>query len=259
MTWYTWPEQARVNMSEQVLAAIASTLRLDPFERIHLYTLAGHPEPPMNRDYEAVPAAVLVMLRHLEPIPATVINARFDLLAYNRTYDRMVGGLDQLPFEDRNWLLLMLTSPRWRATILGWEGAASRLVGRFRAGMGAHTAEPSWKSLVSRLRQQSPDFERLWDQHDVRAPENFTKHYLHPEVGVLKLDYTQLWLGERSEIKLITHVPVDDGDWAKVRLLQGYDQRSFQRPESARSVGRTAYIIAVAGCRYIDSGFRPAH
>jgi transcriptional regulator with XRE-family HTH domain len=226
VTWYTWLEQGRdINVSEQVLAAIAGTLRLDPYERRHLYTLAGHPEPPMDRDTKAIPSAILVMLGHLEPIPATVINARFDLLAYNRTYEQMVGGLDHLPFEDRNQLLQVFTSPRWRASTLDWEDAAVRLVGRFRAGMAAHAAEPSWKSLLARLRNESPDFERLWDQHEVRAPENFTKRYLHPEVGALKLDYTQLWFGERSEIKLTTYTPADEDTWAKVRLLQDMVER----------------------------------
>ena len=186
VTWYTWLEQGRdINVSEQVLAAIAGTLRLDPYERVHLYTLAGHPEPPMDRDSRAVPGAMAVMMRQLEPIPAAVINARFDLLAYNRTYERMVGGLEHLPFEDRNQLLLVFTSPRWRTATVDWE-----------------------------------DFERLWDQHDVRAPENFTKRYLHPEAGLLTLDYTQLWFGERSEIKLTTYTPVDEGTWAGGRLLQ---------------------------------------
>jgi transcriptional regulator with XRE-family HTH domain len=221
VTWYTWLEQGRdINVSEQVLAAIASTLRLDPYERVHLYTLAGHPEPPMNRDCKAIPNAMLVMLRQLEPIPAAMINARFDLLAYNHTYERMVGGLEHLPFEDRNQLLQVFTSPRWRASTIDWEDAAGRLVGRFRAGMAAHGAEPSWKSLVTRLRRESPDFERLWNQHEVRAPENFMKRYAHPEVGLLNLDYTQLWFGERSEIKLTTYTPVDEETWAKVRLLE---------------------------------------
>ncbi|WP_284740425.1 helix-turn-helix transcriptional regulator [Amycolatopsis sp. RTGN1] len=221
VTWYTWLEQGRdIKVSEQVLDAIAATLRLDPYERAHLYTLAGHPEPPVERDSAAIPRAVLVMVRRLEPIPAAVINARFDLLAFNRTYERLVGGVDDLPPEDRNWLVLMFTSPRWRARILDWEDAAARLVGRFRAGMAAHAAESGWKGLVRRLRQESPDFGRLWERHEVRGPENFTKHFLHPEVGLLTLDYTQLSFGERSGMKLATYTPVDEESWAKVRLLQ---------------------------------------
>ncbi|MFC0548323.1 helix-turn-helix transcriptional regulator [Kutzneria chonburiensis] len=220
VTWYTWLEQARdINVSEQVLAAIAGTLRLDSSERGHLYTLAGHPEPAPDRDSKAIPSAVLVMLTQLEPIPAAIINARFDLLAYNHTYERMVGGIEHLPFDERNWLYLVFMSPRWRDAVLDWEDSAARLVGRLRAGMAVHGGEPSWKGLVKRMRQ-NPDFVRLWEQHDVRAPENFTKRYQHPEVGLLTLDYTQLWLGERSELKLTTYTPVDGDTWAKVRLLQ---------------------------------------
>ena len=44
VTWYTWLEQARdINVSDQVLDAIARTLLLDPHERGHLFTLAGSP------------------------------------------------------------------------------------------------------------------------------------------------------------------------------------------------------------------------
>jgi hypothetical protein len=86
--------------------------------------------------------------------------------------------------------------------------------------MAAHATESGWKGLVRRLRQESPDFERLWDQHEVRGPENFTKHFLHPEAGLLTLDYTQLSFGERSALKLATYTPVDEESWTKVRLLQ---------------------------------------
>ncbi|WP_202868919.1 helix-turn-helix domain-containing protein [Kribbella antibiotica] len=42
VTWYTWLEQGRdINVSAQVLEAIAGTLRLDRLESNHLYTLAG--------------------------------------------------------------------------------------------------------------------------------------------------------------------------------------------------------------------------
>lgn len=221
VTWYTWLEQGRdIHASEQVLSAIAATLKLDPYEQAHLYTLAGQPEPPMVKDCRVISPGVQVMLRQLEPIPAVVSNARFDILAYNRTYDRMVGGLEKLPFEDRNSLVLAFTSPQWRARIVDWEENIPRLVAQFRANMAQHVAEPSWKCLVKRLRCESPDFERLWSEHEVRAPENMRKRYLSAEVGLLRLDYTQLWFGQRSEIKLTTYAPADDETWQKLRALQ---------------------------------------
>ncbi len=221
VTWYTWLEQGRdIHASEQVLAAIAATLRLDPYERVHLFTLAGLPEPPIEKDCKAVNETILVMLRQLEPIPASVTNARFDILARNRTYDRMVGGLDQLPFEDRNSMVQAFTSPSWRARMVDWDDNAPRIVAQFRAAMAQHVAEPAWKCLVRRLLQESPEFERMWRQHEVRAPENFRKRHLSPEVGMLCFDYTQLWFGQRSEIKLTTYSPADEETWEKLRALQ---------------------------------------
>jgi transcriptional regulator with XRE-family HTH domain len=220
VTWYTWLEQGRdIHASEQVLGAIAATLRLDPYERAHLYTLAGQPEPPIKADCRVVTDAMHLMMRQLEPIPAAVSNARFDILACNRTYDRMVGGLDHLPFEDRNSLVLAFTVPSWRARIVDWADISPRIVAQFRAAMAQHVAEPSWKCLLKRLRQSSPEFERLWNQHEVRAPENLTKRYLNGEVGLLSFDYTQLWFGQRSEIKLTTYTPADDATWQKVKSL----------------------------------------
>src|SRR5437588_2620176 len=59
VTWYTWLEQGRdIHASDQVLAAIAATLQLDPYERAHLYTLAGQPEPPLTQDCRFVTDAM---------------------------------------------------------------------------------------------------------------------------------------------------------------------------------------------------------
>lgn len=221
VTWYTWLEQGRdIQPSEQVLSAIAATLALDPYERSHLYTLAGQPQPPSVRDCAVITRAMRTMLTQLEPIPAVVSNSRFDLLAWNRTYDRMVGGLADLPFEDRNSLLQLFTSPTWRARIVDWPAAAHRVVGQFRAAMAEHVAEPSWKCLVKRLRVESPDFERMWNEHEVIAPENLTKRYLQPEVGLLVFDYTYLWFGPRSGVRLTTYTPADVDTWHKIRALQ---------------------------------------
>lgn len=221
VTWYTWLEQGRdIHASEQVLGAIADTLQLDPYERAHLFTLAGLPEPPIQKDCKAISPAIHLMLRQLEPIPANVTNSRFDLLAYNRTYDEMVGGLDRVPFEERNTMLQAFTSEDWRARIVDWECAASRIVAQFRAAMAQHVAEPGWKCLVKRLREESPEFAAMWQQHDVTAPENLTKRYRHPIVGMLHLDYTHLWFGPRSEIKLTSYTPVDAESRAKLEVLQ---------------------------------------
>ena len=39
---------------------------------------------------------------------------------------------------------------------------------------------------------------------------NLTKRFRHPELGVLTFDYTYLWLGQRSELRMTTYTPADE-------------------------------------------------
>lgn len=232
VTWYTWLEQQRdIKPSEQVLNAIADTLMLDQNERAHLFILAGIAEPPIVQECKAVPEPIHQVLTQLEPFPACVFNARTDILAFNQTYDRLVGGISLLPLEERNVLVLGFTNHRWRRCSPNWDKSAARLVGQFRAAMAKHVAEASWKSLVKRLRQESKDFEALWQRHDIGAPENVTKSYLHPEVGMLNFEYSHLWTGERSEVRLTTYAPSNEETHQKLITLQSLIVNNVPIPE----------------------------
>jgi transcriptional regulator with XRE-family HTH domain len=222
VTWYTWLEQGRdINVSEQVLDAIAGTLRLDPIERSHLYTLAGAGEPIVEQQCRAISDPLRLMLRQLEPFPASIQNARTDILAFNRGYDALMSGITRIPPEERNALTLAFTDPIWQKCLVDWEDAGPRMVSQFRAAMAAHIAEPSWKMLVKRLRARSPQFDALWEQHEISSPENRTKRFLHPVLGMLRLDFTHLWLGPRSELILKSYTPADAETAEKLdRLLQ---------------------------------------
>ncbi|WP_020663477.1 helix-turn-helix transcriptional regulator [Amycolatopsis benzoatilytica] len=211
VTWYTWLEQGRdINASEQVLSAISRTLRLDPHEHVHLFTLAGAPEPMTEQKACAVITPSLQdTLVQLEPFPAAVRNARYDVLGYNAGYDWLMGGVDRIPFEDRNTLVQVLLNPEWKKRMLDWDQNVSRLVSAFRAAMAEHMAEPAWKSLVKRLQAESPCFEELWRRHDVNSELSPTKRYLHPEVGLLTFNFTYLYLGRRSETRLSVYTPAN--------------------------------------------------
>ncbi|WP_181775955.1 helix-turn-helix transcriptional regulator [Amycolatopsis pittospori] len=217
VTWYTWLEQGRdINASEQVLDAISRTLRLDPHEHLHLFTLAGAPEPPLEKDCKLLSQNVYRMMDKLEPFPVCVRNARCDILAYNRAYNWLMGDVDSVPFEDRNTLVQCLTNPEWRRRLPDWEVNLPRVVAGFRAAMAEHLAEPAWKNLVKRLRQESELFERMWKEHDVSTERIVLKRYLHPDVGLLRFEFSYLYLGRRSEISLATLTPADEETAAKL-------------------------------------------
>jgi transcriptional regulator with XRE-family HTH domain len=210
ITWYTWLEQGRdINPSAQVLEAISRTLLFDPHERAHLFTLAGVPDGSIAAECEAVLPSVKLLLDRLEPYPALVVNGRYDILAFNQVWLSGFPHVEELPFEDRNCLWLIFTDPHWRRVIPDWEDAASRMVAQYRAAMAEHVAEPAWKQLVARLHGASREFAEVWARHDVQAPENRVKRFRHPTAGLLKLDYTYLWLGQRLGTRIVAYTPSD--------------------------------------------------
>ena len=167
VTWYTWLEQGRdIRASEQVLAAIAATLRLDPYERQHLFTLAGLPLARRRaRVHVAHPG--LRCCSTTRPISGLRDHGRYDVLAYNRAYVAVSGDLDSLPIEERNNLWLAFASADRRALVVDWEEATRRIVGMYRSAMADHVGEPAWNNLVQRLKDSSPEFRELWHRHDV--------------------------------------------------------------------------------------------
>ncbi|HEY2508426.1 MAG TPA: helix-turn-helix transcriptional regulator [Streptosporangiaceae bacterium] len=235
VTWYTWLEQGRdINASPQVLDAVARTLLLDPHERDHLFRLADAPDGSTERECMNLGPTVQVLLDQLEPYPACVRNARFDILAYNQAFDQLMGPLGELPFEERNSLWRMFTSESCRAATLDWEEGTRRLVAEYRSAMAEHVAEPAWKCLVSRLTKASPEFAELWQRHEVTNPENLTKRYLHPEAGLLKLNYTHLWLGQRLGTRITTYTPADEQ--TAERLLTLHNRHAARpRPQTPSS------------------------
>ncbi|MGN6524509.1 MAG: helix-turn-helix transcriptional regulator [Actinomycetes bacterium] len=211
VTWYTWLEQARdIRVSEQVLAAISRTLLLDVHERAHLFTLAGAVPPREEEDNPAVRPEVRALLDKLDPYPAFVSNARYDVLAANRAYRVLVGDVDALPVEERNILWMMFAKQTTSRCFVNRDEARSRMVAQLRGAMAEHVADPAWKCLVRRLERVSPEFSELWQRHDVTQPETVLKQYLHPDLGLLQFTHTVMWLTAASGLRLVAYVPADE-------------------------------------------------
>ncbi|MCX4415470.1 helix-turn-helix transcriptional regulator [Streptomyces sp. NPDC053741] len=211
VTWYTWLEQARdIQVSPQVLDSLARALLLDRSERTHLFALAGAVDPAPGSDCAGVTPAFQEMLTRLEPFPACIQNSRYDILAYNRTYGRLLCDLDDVAPEDRNCMLLAYVNEDWRASVVDLPGVHRTMAAKFRASMAEHLAEPAWKALLARLEAASPEFGEVWARHEVVGPANRTKVFRNSRVGVLRLEHTDLWLGPSAGPRLVTYVPSDE-------------------------------------------------
>ncbi|WP_099899051.1 helix-turn-helix transcriptional regulator [Streptomyces sp. TLI_171] len=220
VTWYTWLEQGRdIQVSPQVLDSVARALMLDRNERSHLFTLAGGEDPAPVKECPTVSPAIRAMVEQLDPFPAVVISSRFDILAYNRAYTWLTGDLDTIPDEDRNIMWMVFTDTPFARNLVDRAAARAGVVARFRTAMADHAAEPAWKSLVGRLRKVSPDFEEAWERHEVSGLVNGFKQFALPGAGLLRFEYTNLWLGPRSGTRLVGYVPQDQETRDRLRQL----------------------------------------
>ncbi|AEY89248.1 XRE family transcriptional regulator [Streptomyces corchorusii] len=207
VTWYTWLEQARdIQVSVQVLDALARALRLDASERAHLFQLAGATDPTPAANCPSVTPALREMLAKLEPIPACIQNSRYDILAYNRTYGLLLGDLDAVPPEDRNCMLLVHTNAEWQAAVVHLEKTQRLMAARLRAALAGHLGEPAWKMLLKRL-EESPAFRENWRRYEVVDARSKSKEFLNPHVGLLSLEHTDLWLAPDVGARMVTYTP----------------------------------------------------
>ncbi|AQS69712.1 helix-turn-helix domain-containing protein [Streptomyces pactum] len=220
VTWYTWLEQARdIQVSVQVLDALARALLLDPTERAHLFQLAGAVDPTPATACPSVTPALRSVLEQFEPYPACVQNSRYDILAHNRTYGLLLCDLEAVPPEDRNCMVLSFTHDEWRSSIVHLEETQRVMAARFRASMATHLGEPAWKMLLKRLSAQSPDFREAWDRHEVVAHRGKRKEFLNRYVGRVRVDHTDLWLGPGAGPRMVTYVPADEASRERLERL----------------------------------------
>ena len=224
VTWYTWLEQGReINASVQVLEAIARTLRMDPQERWHLFELAGVTVVPPATECAAVTEAGREILTQLDPLPALVVSPRYDILAYNRAYNRLAGDLDAMDAGERNQAWLFFTHPYWQTLcVTGRDQAAAHIVGTIRSAMAQHLDDPLWESMVQRLREASKEFDALWRRHDVVHRALPAKDFRSP-VGDLHLEATRFAVGVEGVNRMMVYTPRDEETRARLERLAAYD------------------------------------
>ena len=84
VSWYTWLEQGRpINVSDDVLDALARVLQLDPVERRYLADLAGHDDHVAGEHHVELPGWGPRLLAALDPAPAYLMGPTWDYLAWN--------------------------------------------------------------------------------------------------------------------------------------------------------------------------------
>ncbi|GAA1687734.1 helix-turn-helix transcriptional regulator [Kribbella yunnanensis] len=218
--YYTRLEQARApRPSRPVLTGLARALRLSDAERAHLFRLAGEqPGPPPGPPAD-VRDGVLRMIARLD-LPAIVLDAKYDVLAWNRQAAALLTDFSALPPRDRNLLRQrFLNGDQSRFTPEATREFAREAAADLRAASATYPDDPAVASLIAELLAGSPEFRDLWSHHEVARQQSLCQTILHPEVGRIDVICEILVVPDRDQrVVLYTADPGTPSDQA-LRLL----------------------------------------
>ena len=226
VSWYTWLEQGRpINASWQVLDAVARTLQLDGAERWHLYRLAEAMPLRSVAKTADVPEAVCDVLRSLDPLPAVLINARYDVVESNDAHKEMFWEWHTLPCVHKNLLWCAVTEPRARDMLLNYDEEIPYLVARLRAAYAQHIGDAEWEEDIRRLAGLSLEFAELWARHEVAAPAPRTVRFKHPVAGPMTFTRTELGVSTMADLHIAVYSPLDDETRRRLPATRRDNQR----------------------------------
>jgi transcriptional regulator with XRE-family HTH domain len=220
-TWYTWLEQGRGGApSADVLDRISRALMLTDVEREHLFLLGlGRPPEVRYQRNEGVTPRLQRVLDALEPSPALIRTATWNVVAWNRAATVMLTDYGSLPPEQRNILRFIFLDPRVRAAQYDWESVARFVVGAFRADAARAGAAAEVEPLVDELRRLSPEFEAMWRDNDVRSFGEGVKHIRHPVLGPIAFEYSAFAVDARPDLSMVVYNPATPADAERIRSL----------------------------------------
>lgn len=206
-------EQGRdTNPSASVLAALATALRLNDEERVHLWSLAamtvGHELCPIGRATAELPVGVHQLLERLQPTPALVLGPATDVLTSNQAWRALVEPLGML--DDGialNVALFHFHDERAPIVFPDWADVADDLVVSIRR---AHTRSPD--AAIDRVVDElayDREFTRRWSNHVVAPEAGRLMRIVHPHVGELRITSQDLFVPGATYVRLATWLPAD--------------------------------------------------
>jgi transcriptional regulator with XRE-family HTH domain len=203
--YYARLEQGRErNPSAPVIGAIGRALQLDADATGHLYRVAGlNPSMTPDGSRYLVHPSLLQMLAAFPAAAAYVQSPAFDLLATNAVAAALLS-----PFEGhRNMVRILFHHPQARTVFAEWTSIAKATVHALRLNSGLYPDDPEITSLVTEMRDSSPEFRALWTDQTVGGLTRMYKVFVHPDVGRVELTYQTFDVRDAPGQQLLVGTP----------------------------------------------------
>jgi hypothetical protein len=141
----------------------------------------------------------------LEPNPTYVLDARWDLLHWNRAAELLFTNWNRRPAHERNILWFYLCDPYARRLYVDWEAEARGQLAHFREAVARFRTDAAASDLLEEIFAVTPEAESWWQSGDeppgrsgirrVRLPD-------HREVGLRQL---VLEVADTPQIQVVTY------------------------------------------------------
>ncbi|WP_330342106.1 helix-turn-helix transcriptional regulator [Streptomyces sp. NBC_00557] len=214
-------EQARgLRPSADVVEALARALRLAPDERAYLFDLAR--QRPRTADRPATQAAppLARLVTDLSPLPAMLMNHRYDILAWNGEMARLLLDFDTLLPSRRNAMWLCLMHPEMRELYVDRERVVRDGVAHLRAAWAAHPEDQALSGLITEFTTRDAEFSRVWAERNVKVNGRGRKEMRHPDVGALAVHFEVLMPIQDTDQRLMICRAADDESQAALDRLR---------------------------------------
>ena len=218
-TWYTWLEQGRGGApSAEVLGRIARALLLTDIEREHLFLLGlGRPPEVRYQRNGGITPRLQRVLDALDPTPALIRTATWDVVAWNRAASVVLADYGSLAPEQRNILRFIFLDPRARAAQYDWNSVARFVIGSFR--VDAARAGAAVSIAGDCLLRLELEFRAMWRDNDIRSHGEVVKHIRHPVLGPLAFEYSAFAVDGRPDLSMVVYNPATPADADRISSL----------------------------------------
>ncbi len=150
--------------------------------------MAGESPPPVAGPSREITPGIRHLLDSLPQTPAYVVDAAYNVLAWNHLATYFIGDLSG--YEDRN--MIRWTFRRGPADVIWTDEHFLRFtratVADLRASYARYPGDAAIESLVTEMLALSPQFAAMWAEHEVEERAPMLKFIDHPQAGPLEFE-----------------------------------------------------------------------